>query len=56
MKWDNDPLQYQKYLALDVIVKFCDFFKDYEHSKISFQELYEFIDGFFENENKNWGE
>ena len=51
MKWDNDPLKYEKYLIFDGIVKFSQTFQ--VAGDISIRSLTDFVDKFFEIEERN---
>lgn len=48
MKWDNDPLRYEKYLIFDAIIEFSKAFRFKEPYEISMGDLTEFTDKFFD--------
>ena len=52
MKWDNDNLKHEKFLLLDGIMAFSNKFRDRDPSEISWKELTDFIDKFFEKDNE----
>lgn len=49
MKWDGDPLKYEKYLLFQGIIKFAKICEGKEFKEISIKNLTDFIDKFFEN-------
>lgn len=50
MKWDNDPLIYEKYLIFDAIIEFSKTHEGKAFSEVSIKDLFEFVDRFFTNE------
>ena len=51
MKWKNDPLEYDKLLVLDAIIKLSEEFQGMSFDSISINDISSFIDKFFEKKN-----
>lgn len=48
VKWDGDPLKYEKYLMMEGIIKFSQTCEGKEFGEISIKNLTDFIDKFFD--------
>lgn len=51
MKWDKDPLKYEKYLLYDGIIQFSKMCDGKDFGDISIRDLSNFIDKFFQKHN-----
>ena len=53
MKWDNDPLRYEKLLLMDAIIAFSKSCEGKEFGDISVRNLTDFIDRFCETQKES---
>lgn len=51
MKWQEDPLKYEKYLVFDAIIEFYQQQKGNDLSQITLDMIIKFTDDFFSRKN-----